>query len=77
MLKRFNWIFYKKDPRTGKEILIDKNTGKNIFELKYDINNDNKPFLINKETGEKIYNIIKIFDPNIKEENYHIFSILL
>ena len=64
-----------KDPRTGKEILIDKNTGENIFELKYDINNDNKPFLINKETGEKIYNIIKTFDPNSKEENYQIQNI--
>ena len=64
-----------KDPRTGKQILVDKETGESDFELKYDISNNNKPFLMNKETGEKIYDIKQKINPKTKEENFEFQNI--
>ena len=53
-----------KDPKTGIEKLINKNTGNEIqnLERKYDLNK-RKSILINKETGNEINNIINRIDP--------------
>ena len=58
-----------KDPKTGIEKLINKNTGNEIqnLERKYDLNK-RKSILINKETGNEINNIINRIDPETGEE---------
>ena len=58
-----------KDPKTGIEKLINKNTGNEIqnLERKYDLNK-RKSILINKETGNEINNTINRIDPETGEE---------
>ena len=73
-----------KDPRTKKDILINKKTNEQIknLEIKED-SNSNEIVFINKETGEKINNIKRIINPKtleetfIKEENKPLIEIMV
>ena len=58
-----------KDPKTGKEKLIDKNTGNELYNIEKKVDEKTgKTILINKETGEKIKGINTKIDPITGEE---------
>ena len=58
-----------KDSKTGKEKLIDKNTGNELTNIEKKVDEKTgKTILINKETGEKIKGINTKIDPITGEE---------
>ena len=58
-----------KDEETGKENLIDKETGEKEENLEIKINEETKePYIINKYNGEIINNIVPIINPKTGEE---------
>ena len=65
-------IQIKKDYETGKEIIINKETGNILNNIKKVIDKDTgDKILINKNTGEKISdNLIRKIDPNTGDEIY-------
>ena len=65
-----NSILSIKNPKTGKEELINKETGEKINIEKIVNPKTGKSELINKDTGEKIKNIQIKKDPNTGEEIY-------
>ena len=47
-------LISEKDKLTGKEYLINKETGEKLNNLEIKINNEGNPIIINKETNEQI-----------------------
>ena len=60
----------KKDEKTGKEILINKETGEKIKGLIKRVSKGNNTIFIDKKTGEQVKNIINNIDPETGEEKF-------